>query len=111
MIGKTRNQKLTEKVNENSGKDGSPSSRNEDAELIKIKHARQNINNIDHTLFLEAQLRNLKEPFEDVITQIEQENNAVNSLKLRRNRVKRLILSMLKKLLKYPVEALYALIN
>ena len=66
----------------------------------------QPINSIDHSLFLEARIRNLNESIEDLNTQIQQEKNGMDSIKVRRRRVKNLIMSMLTRLLRYPVEAL-----
>lgn len=106
MISRARNQKTTIKLAEASDKDitrGAGSDRNN---LQKISKVGQNSTSIDHTIFLEAQVKNLREPLADVTTQIEQETIAVDSLKLRRNRVKRLVLSMLKTLARYPIDAL-----
>lgn len=66
----------------------------------------QPTNSIDHSLFLEARVRNLNEAVEAVNTQIHQENNSLESLKVRRRKVKTLVMSMLTKLLRHPLESL-----
>lgn len=107
LISMSRNQRTTMKLVENlEGETVNANQDNEKQDGNILSLAKTIGANIDHTMFLEAQVRNLNEPLEDLNTQIQQESNAVNSLKVRRSRVKRLIISMLTKLLKYPVHAL-----
>lgn len=56
--------------------------------------------------FLGARIKNLNEKINEVDILINQEKNSIDSAKVRKRRVKNLIMAMLTKLLRHPVEAL-----
>lgn len=108
LIGKTRQEKAARAIaEENKELEESVKPRDRSFHPSGVKSmVLQPTNSIDHSLFLEARVRNLNEALEALGTQIQQENNALESLKVRRRRVKALIMSMLTKLLRHPVESL-----
>lgn len=65
------------------------------------------VNIPDQTNILAARLKILKDPLQESNNQIEQEKNALHLYKLRRDKIKSLLISILMKLLKNPLEALY----
>ena len=110
LISKSRPEKTTKMIieerkelEESVNKDNEKKS----PRLGKKTFELQPVHSIDHTLFLEARVRNLNESVDELNTQIQQEDNSMSSLKVRRRRVKNLIVSMLTRLLRYPIEALY----
>ena len=67
-----------------------------------------NVNNqlVDHTVFLVARMKNLRDPLNEINNQIEQEMRTINGLKNRKSKMKSYLLSIYHKLLKFPEEAL-----
>jgi hypothetical protein len=62
----------------------------------------------DQTNVLKARLKLLSQSLDVASDLCEQEKNGLHLYKLRRDKIKSLLLSILAKLLRYPVEALYA---
>lgn len=109
LISKSRNEKTTRMIMEERREMEQSTNKNPEKNLHPNgvrSMILQPVNNIDHSLFLEARVRNLGESIETFNTQIHQENNSLESLKVRRRRVKTMIMSMLTRLLRYPNEAL-----
>ena len=109
LISKSRNEKTTRMIMEERKELEESVSKQPDRHMhpngVKSMIL-QASNSIDHSLFLEARVRNLNEAVEAINTQIHQENNSLESLKVRRRRVKTLVMSMLTRLLRYPLESL-----
>ena len=61
---------------------------------------------IDHTIILQARLKNSKERLSELEGMVQMEKKAVESLKVKRNKIRAFILHVLQTLLKNPVEAL-----
>ena len=61
---------------------------------------------VDFTVILQARLRNCKDRLSELEGLIQMEKKAVESLKLRRNKIRSFILHVLQTLFKHPVEAL-----